>query len=98
EWGARPLTWLPRGEPESEPLVEAAGLMLLRLPKLPSEITTDERDLVTRAGRAAYSHLSRNGEEARRRFDDLIEHFPRVPNVHYAHAIFLLGSDSGAAL
>lgn len=98
ELAVRPLTFLARSEPESEALVEVAGLMLLRVPKLPSEITADERDLVTRAGRAAYAHLSRNGEEARRRFDDLIERFPNVPNVHYAHAIFLLGSDSNAAL
>jgi predicted Zn-dependent protease len=98
ELAVRPLTFLARSEPESEGLVEAAGLMLLRVPKLPAEITTDERDLVTRAGRAAYAHLSRNGEEAKRRFEDLIERFPSVPNVHYAHAIFLLGSDSNAAL
>ena len=98
ELAVRPLTLLARSETESEPLVEAAGLMLLRVPKLPAEITTDERDLVMRAGRAAYAHLSRNGEEAKRRFDDLIQRFPSVPNVHYAHAIFLLGSDSSAAL
>jgi tetratricopeptide (TPR) repeat protein len=98
ELAVRPLTFLARSEPESEALIEATGLMLLRLPKLPAEITTDERELVMRAGRAAYAHLSRNGEEARRRFDELLERFPSVPNVHYAHAIFLLGSDSSAAL
>ena len=98
ELAVRPLTFLARSEPESEALVEAAGLMLLRRPKLPAEITADERDLVLRAGRAAYAHLSRNGEEARRRFGDLIERYPAVPNVHYAHAIFLLASDSEAAL
>lgn len=98
ELAVRPLTLLARSEPESESLVEAAGLMLLRVPKLSAEITADERELVVLAGRAAYAHLSRNGEEARRRFKDLIERFPRVPNVHYAHAIFLLGSDSDGAL
>lgn len=98
ELAVRPLTFLARSEPESEALVEGAGLMLLRVPKVPAEIEADERDLVTRAGRAAYAHLSRNGEEARRRFKDLIERYPSVPNVHYAHAIFLLRSDSQAAL
>ena len=98
ELAVRPLTFLARSEPESEALVEVAGLMLLRVAKLPAEITADERELVTRAGRAAYAHLSRNGEEAKRRFDDLIARFPSAPNVHYAHAIFLLGSDSSAAL
>jgi tetratricopeptide (TPR) repeat protein len=98
ELAVRPLTFLARSEPASADLVEATGLMLLRVPKLPAEITTGERELVTLAGRAAYAHLSRNGEEAKRRFDELIERFPAAPNVHYAHAIFLLGSDSGAAL
>ena len=98
ELAVRPLTFLARSEPESESLVDAAGLMLLRLPKLPAEITAEERELVTRAGRAAYAHLSRNGEQARERFKDLLERFPSAPNVHYAHGIFLLGSDSDAAL
>jgi len=98
ELAVRPLTFLARSETESQGLVEAAGLMLLRVPKLPAEITADERELVMSSGRAAYAHLSRNGEEARRRFDDLIARFPNAPNVHYAHAIFLLGSDSDAAL
>ena len=98
ELAVRPLTFLARSEPESQGLVEAAGLMLLRVAKLPDEIEAGERELVTLAGRAAYAHLSRSGEEARRRFADLIERFPSAPNVHYAHAIFLLGSDSSAAL
>jgi tetratricopeptide (TPR) repeat protein len=98
ELAVRPLTFLARSEPESESLSSLAGLMLLRVPKLPAEITKDERELVTHAGRAAYAHLSRNGEEARRRFTELIERFPSAPNVHYAYAIFLLGSDSDAAL
>jgi tetratricopeptide (TPR) repeat protein len=98
ELAVRPLTSLARSEPESETLIEAAGLMLLRLPKLPADITTDERDVVMRAGRAAYAHLARNGAEARRRFADLLERYPRTPNVHYAHAISLLTSDSDAAL
>jgi tetratricopeptide (TPR) repeat protein len=98
ELAVRPLTFLARSEPESESLVEAAGLMLLRTPKLPADITAGERDLVTRAGRAAYAHLSRNGEEAQRRFVDLLERYPRTPNVHYAHGIALLARDSDAAL
>jgi len=98
ELAVRPLTLLARSEPESEALVEAAGLMWLRRPKLPAEVAAEERELVTLAGRAAYAHLSRNGEQARLRFQELIERFPNAPNVHYAHAIHLLGSDSDAAL
>jgi tetratricopeptide (TPR) repeat protein len=98
ELAVRPLTWLARSEPESDRLVEVAGLMLLRMPKLPAEIGPDSRELVTLAGRAAYSHLSRDGEHAGARFRELIERFPAVPNVHYAYGIFLASSDSNAAL
>jgi tetratricopeptide (TPR) repeat protein len=98
EFAVQPLTWLARSEAESDALVEVAGLMLLRMPKFPSEIGKDSRDLVMLAGRAAYSHLSRDGEHAGPRFDELIGRFPTAPNVHYAHAIFLLGSNSDAAV
>jgi tetratricopeptide (TPR) repeat protein len=98
ELAVQPLTWLARSEPESPRLVEAAGLMLLRLPKLPAEIPDEKRELVTLAGRAAYAHLAREGKQARERFQALIERFPSVPNVHYAYGIFLLVSDSDAAL
>jgi len=98
ELAVQPLTWLARSEPESKHLVEAAGLMLLRLPKLPDEIPEDKRELVTLAGRAAYAHLAREGKEAKERFRELLERFPTAPNVHYAYGIFLLVSDSDAAI
>ncbi len=98
ELAVQPLTWLARSEPESKHLVEAAGLMLLRLPKLPDEIPDEKRELVTLAGRAAYAHLAREGKEAKERFRELLERFPTAPNVHYAYGIFLLVSDSDAAI
>jgi len=98
ELAVQPLTWLARSEPESPRLVEAAGLMVLRIPKLPAEIPEEKRELVTLAGRAAYAHLAREGKEAKERFLQLIERYPNVPNVHYAYGIFLLVSDSDAAL
>ncbi len=98
ELAVQPLTWLARSEPESPRLVEAAGLMLLRVPTLPAEIPEDKRELVTLAGRAAYAHLAREGKEAKERFQELLERFPTAPNVHYAYGIFLLVSDSDAAI
>lgn len=98
ELAVRPVTFLARSEPESEPLVEAAGLMLLRRQKLPADITDNEREVVMLAGRAGYSHLSRDGEKAAERFRLLVERYPETPNVHYAYGIFLLGGDSNAAL
>jgi tetratricopeptide (TPR) repeat protein len=98
ELAVRPLTRLARSEPESEALVETAGLMLLRVPLLAKDVPAARKPLVLLAGRAGYSHLARRGEEARERFRELIDQFPREPNVHYAHAIFLLTNDSDAAL
>jgi len=98
ELAVRPLTWLARSEPESKHLVEAAGLMLLRLPKLPDEIPDEKRELVTLAGRAAYAPPPREGNGAKERFRELLERFPTAPSVHYAYGIFLLVSDSDAAI
>jgi tetratricopeptide (TPR) repeat protein len=98
ELAVKPLTFLARSEPESEGLVEAVGLMLLRRAKLPADISADERDVVLLAGQAGYAHLAREGEKAAERFRHLVERFPKTPNVHYSYGIFLLGSDSNAAL
>jgi tetratricopeptide (TPR) repeat protein len=93
-----PLTFLARSEPESERLFEVAGLMLLRRAKLPADITAGEREVVALAGQAAFAHLARDGQKAAERFRQLVERFPKTPNVHYAYGIFLLGGDSNAAL
>lgn len=93
-----PLTWLARSEPESIGLVEVSGLALLRLPRLPAEIPPDKKELVALAGRAAFAQFARNGESAKERFRELLERYPREPNVHYAHGIFLLSSDSDAGM
>ena len=50
ELAVHPLTFLARSEPESPALVEVAGLMLVRAPKLPAEIT-DGRARAGDAGR-----------------------------------------------
>jgi tetratricopeptide (TPR) repeat protein len=98
ELALKPLTFLARSEPESEGLVEAVGLMLLRRAKLPADIAAGEREVVMLAGQAGFSHLARDGEKAAERFRALVERFPTTSNVHYAYGIFLLGSDSSAAV
>jgi tetratricopeptide (TPR) repeat protein len=94
-----PLTLLARSETESAGLVEAIGLMMLRMPLLPANIPQPKRALVQQAGRAGYLHLARKGEEAHRAFEDLVAAFPTQPWVHYAFGISLLASDpeKGAA-
>lgn len=93
ELAIQPLTLLARAEPESTGLVEAVGLMMLRLPMLPADVPEAKRGLVRQAGRAGFLHLARRGEDAAKAFADLMAAFPREPWVHYAHGVFLLGSD-----
>jgi len=98
ELATRPLTLLARGEPESTGLVEAVGLMMLRMPRFPADIPEAKRDLVRRAGRAGYLHLARRGEEAAKAFADLVTAFPAEPWVHYAYGVSLLTSDVAKGL
>jgi len=98
ELAVEPLMLLARSESENALLVQATGLMMLRQPYLPAEIPADKRELVTAAGQAGFSWLSRNGAEAEKRFRPLVDRYGDVPHVHYAYGVFLLKSDSDAAL
>jgi tetratricopeptide (TPR) repeat protein len=92
------LTVLARNEEESAGLVEAIGLMMLRMPLFPADVPEARRALVRQAGHAGYLHLSRRGEEAAKAFAELVEAFPREPWVHYAYGVSLLASDAAKGL
>jgi tetratricopeptide (TPR) repeat protein len=98
ELATHPLTVLARGEAESTGLVEAIGLMMLRMPRFPADVPEAKRDLVRRAGRAGYLHLARRGEEAGQAFAALVAAFPVEPWVHYAYGVSLLASDVAKGL
>ena len=98
ELATHPLTLLARGEAESADLVDAIGLMMLRMPLFPADVPEAKRDLVRRAGRAGYLHLGRKGEEAAKAFSDLVAAFPAEPWVHYAYGVSLLSSDTARGL
>jgi len=84
--------------PASWSLVQAIGLLVLRQPYLPSEVPAEKRELIAAAGSAGYSWFGRAGAEAGVRFRALVDRFPDTPGVHYAYGVFLLSSDSDAAL
>jgi tetratricopeptide (TPR) repeat protein len=88
ELAVEPLTTLARTQPESPPLVAACGLLLLRMPHLPSDIPADEREVVEAAGRAAYSAMG-NKPEARERFEEALRRFPRTRGLHYGYGAHL---------
>jgi len=98
ERAVQPFTQLARTSPEAPWLLDAIGLMVLRSAALPSEVPQERRELVRLAGRAGYLHLSLHAEEAGKAYDALVAAHPNEPWVHYAHAVFLLRSDSERAL
>jgi tetratricopeptide (TPR) repeat protein len=82
----------------SPSVVQAAGLAALRKPLLPSEMNSDDRELVFLTGRAVCSAGERNAAETQKAFDALLSSYPNAPNVHYTHGAWLLLSDPDAAL
>ncbi len=99
ELAMTPLTVLARLSPDAPGLVEGAGLALLRLALLPSEIPEARRDVVRRLGRAGSLHLALRGDEAARAYEEVVAAYPDEPGVHYAYGVFLLrsGNDKGLA-
>jgi len=98
EGSVQHLLWLARSQPPSPPLLDACGLMILRLPALPSEIPEERKDLVKTAGWAAYSSLAGREQEARPLYEDLVARYPRSPGVHLAFGLFLAARGSEEAL
>jgi tetratricopeptide (TPR) repeat protein len=98
EGSVQHLLWLARSQPPAPPLLDACGLMILRLPVLPSKIAESRKDLVRTAGWAAYSTLAGRHEEARPLFESLVTRYPESRGVHLAYGLFLAGQVSDEAL
>jgi predicted Zn-dependent protease len=79
-------------------IVEAAGLAVLRQAIFPRDMAVDDRELVYRAGRAVMVAGDRRAAEAGQQFAELVRDYPSTPNLHYAYAAFLLGSDAELGL
>ena len=84
---------------DSPPVIQAFGLVMLRLPLLPGEIPEEKKDMVLLAGRAGY-HMSRSRRTAigRLAVDELVSRYPAEPNVHFALGMYLLHDDPAAAI
>jgi tetratricopeptide (TPR) repeat protein len=92
------LRRLARQKHDSENVILAFGISVLRRAVLPSELPAEQRDEVLLAGRAAYNWAGRHNQAARAGFDALITRYPRLPDAHYIFGTFLLDEDSDAAL
>ncbi len=85
---------------DDRPLViEAFGLIMLRLPLLPGQVPADKREMVLLAGRGGY-HMARARRTAigRMALEELVSRYPSTSNVHYALGMYLLPDDPAAAV
>jgi tetratricopeptide (TPR) repeat protein len=71
----------------------ACGLPALRMPILPSEVPTGQRDVVALAGKAFWDLFTRPPGEAEADFKTLLSKYPNFPNVHYYYGTFLAAHD-----
>lgn len=79
-------------------MVEAAGIAGLRKPLLPTELPSNERELVLQVGRAVIDTGARREAAAQKEFEDLVKNYPRMPNIHYLFGSFLRLGDPDAGL
>lgn len=79
-------------------LLIALGLTMLRLPLLPAEAPADKREVIFKAGRAAFLAATNRLPEAAQEYKDLVVAYPNEPGVHYAYGVFLLRDSPDAAL
>jgi tetratricopeptide (TPR) repeat protein len=83
---------------DNQKIIEAFGLIMLRMPMLPNEIPGDKREQVLLAGRAGASMAARHLDASRTYFAELLARYPNDPNVHYSFGVFVLPQDSETAL
>jgi tetratricopeptide (TPR) repeat protein len=83
---------------ETPKIVEAFGLIILRMPFLPKEVPSDQREKLLIAGQAGYHMAARRLEQARAAFDMLLARYPNDPNIHYAFGVFMLPQDADLAM
>jgi len=88
------------GEDEDSPLIiNAFGVILLRLPWSPEDIPPDKQDMIRLAGRAGYDMgRARRSSVGYLAIEELVSRYPDEPNVHFAYGMFLLPDDPAAAI
>jgi len=84
---------------DTQSVIEAFGLSVLRMPFLPSEAPPDRREMILMAGRAGFHQSKgRSSAFAQQAFEELASRYPSAPNVHYAYGVYLVPEQPEAAL
>lgn len=86
------------GRYDNQKVIEAFGLIMLRMPLLPNEIPADKKEKVLLAGRAGASMAARQIDASRQAFDELLKGYPNDPSAHYSFGVFMLPQDAEIAL
>src|ERR1043165_148558 len=83
---------------ETPKVIEAFGLTMLRMPLLPKDVPSDQREKILLAGRAGYNMAARCMDPGRAAFDTLLSQYPNDANVHYSFGVYMLPQDADAAM
>lgn len=79
-------------------LIAVAGIAALRKPIFPHELGADDRDAAFRLGSTLLSVGAKSAAEVIADFDGIVRDYPKMPNVHYTYATFLLVNDPDKGL
>jgi tetratricopeptide (TPR) repeat protein len=79
-------------------LFMAIGLAGLRMPLLPKDVATDQLELFTATGNAAFQFMAGDKSSAGQSFQSLFQRFPAAANAHYLYGYLLFPSDPNAAI
>jgi len=92
------IAFLAESGDKSLPVIEATGLIVLRMPVFPYEIPPAKHDLVMQAGEAGWTENARHADEATKLYEQLIAKYPKEPNLHYSYGFTLAATDQEAAV
>ena len=87
-----------RGGNASPEILEALGIAMLHVARLPSELTAEERDMVQLAGRAGALSIGMERAAADKAFVELVSRYGGSRNVHFVYGNFLASDHPEEAL
>jgi tetratricopeptide (TPR) repeat protein len=79
-------------------LIDAFGLAALQIPKLPSEIPADKKEMIREAGNAQAMFAMQDQVTAGQELKQFVALYPNEPGVHYMYGVFLLKEDRASAI
>jgi tetratricopeptide (TPR) repeat protein len=92
------LTWFAQREETNADIIQAFGMASLRVPLFPQDVPQSKKDLLMKAGEAAFAENSNEIDTARKPYESLVENYPREANVHFAYGRFLSKLDQDKAI